>query len=289
MKGVLLAGGTGSRLWPITRGISKQLLPLYDKPMIYYPVTTLISAGVREIALVTTREYMPAFQALLGDGKKWGLHFEYVVQDEPKGIADALLKASAFIAGDSVCLVLGDNFFNGFEAVVEPFETQGGFGAKVYGYEVSNPSDYGVVDLSTDGRPLRIVEKPANPTSRLAIPGIYFLDETACARASLLVPSARGELEIADLLQAYLQEKLLSVELPPRGSVWLDTGNFDALSEAGEYVRVVQNREGRKLGSPEEAAWRMGWISDQQLLELAQELIKSGYGKYLIGLLQGAK
>lgn len=286
---MILAGGTGSRLWPITQGASKQLMPVYDKPMIYYPLTTLISAGITEIAIVATAVSRPSFESLLGDGKRLGLSISYLTQDEPKGLAHGLIVAEKFLRGDSVCLVLGDNLFNGFGISPISPDRLDFKGAEIFGYEVSNPSDYGVLRLDAAGSPVEIVEKPTVPVGKLAIPGIYFLDGTACRRSAKLQPSMRGELEIADLLQSYLNEGALRVNYPPRGSVWLDTGTFEALAEATEYVRVVQKREGRKLGCPEEESWRMNLITSDELAKLAEPLAKSGYGVYLTKLLDESK
>jgi len=286
---VILAGGTGTRLWPITQGVSKQLLPVYDKPMIYYPLSTLISAGVTEIAIVATALSRPSFEILLGDGKQLGLSITYLTQDEPKGLAHGLIVAEEFLNGDPVCLVLGDNLFNGFGPLPAASVQLDFKGADIFGYEVSNPSDYGVLRLDSAGLPIEIVEKPIAPIGKFAIPGIYFLDSTACSRAAGLEPSGRGELEIADLLQSYLNEGALRVNYPPRGAVWLDTGTFEALAEATEYVRVVQRREGRKLGCPEEESWRRNLISSNELENLAKTLVKSGYGTYLKKLLDDSK
>ena len=289
MKGLILAGGTGSRLWPITLGVSKQLVPVYDKPMIYYPLSTLMLSGCKEIGVISSEEHLESFQRLLGDGSHLGVAITYLTQGSPKGLADAYLVAEEYLAGEASCLALGDNLFYGQGLGSNLSQNVPDKGARVFGYRVSNPQDYGVVETDSKGSPLRLIEKPSAFVSDLAIPGLYFMDATAPARASRLTPSARGELEITDLLQNYLDEGALEVSVLPRGAVWLDTGNFDSMAEASEYVRVVQKREGRMIASPEEIAWRLGWIDDEQLKSLADELLKSGYGRYLFQLLDGEK
>ena len=289
MKGLVLAGGTGSRLWPITLGVSKQLIPVYDKPMIYYPLSTLMLSGCKEIGVISSEEHLKSFQRLLGDGSHLGVAITYLTQGSPKGLADAYLVSEEYLAGEASCLALGDNLFYGQGLGSNLRQNVPGKGARVFGYRVSNPQDYGVVEVDSKGSPLRLIEKPSAFVSDLAIPGLYFMDSTAPARASMLTPSARGELEITDLLQSYLDEGTLEVSVLPRGTVWLDTGNFDSMAEATEYVRVVQKREGRMIASPEEIAWRLGWIDDTQLKSLGDELIKSGYGSYLLQLLDGEK
>lgn len=289
MKGLLLAGGTGSRLWPITKGVSKQLLPVYDKPMVYYPLATLMLAGVREVGLITSGDQLELFRSLLGDGSQLGIEITYIEQISPRGLADAYLVAEGFLGGDSSALVLGDNLFYGpgLGTNLRMGATHGG--AKVFGYRVSNPQDYGVVEFDSEMKPIRLVEKPSTFISNVAVPGMYFMDSTATDRAKSLSPSARGELEITDLLNTYLSEGTLEVSILPRGTVWLDTGNFDAMAEATDYVRAVQNREGLKISAPEEIAWRLGYITDGQLAHLGESLRKSGYGNYLLSLLEGSE
>ena len=289
MKGLVLAGGTGSRLWPITLGVSKQLIPVYDKPMIYYPLSTLMLSGCKEIGVISSEEHLKSFQRLLGDGSHLGVAITYLTQGSPKGLADAYLVSEEYLAGEASCLALGDNLFYGQGLGSNLRRNIPDKGARVFGYRVSNPQDYGVVETDSQGSPLRLIEKPSAFVSDLAIPGLYFMDASAPARAARLTPSPRGELEITDLLQSYLEEGALEVSVLPRGTVWLDTGNFDSMAEATEYVRVVQKREGRMIASPEEIAWRLGWIGDEQLKSLGEELLKSGYGRYLLQLLDGEK
>jgi glucose-1-phosphate thymidylyltransferase len=289
VKGLVLAGGTGSRLWPITLGVSKQLIPVYDKPMIYYPLSTLMLSGCKEIGVISSEEHLKSFQRLLGDGSHLGVAITYLTQSSPKGLADAYLVSEEYLGGEASCLALGDNLFYGQGLGSNLRKNIPDKGARVFGYRVSNPQDYGVVETNSQGSPLRLIEKPSVFVSDLAIPGLYFMDATAPARASRLTPSPRGELEITDLLQNYLDEGALEVSVLPRGTVWLDTGNFDSMAEATEYVRVVQKREGRMIASPEEIAWRLGWIDDTQLKSLGDELLKSGYGRYLLQLLDGEK
>lgn len=289
MKGLLLAGGTGSRLWPITKGVSKQLLPVYDKPMVYYPLATLMLAGVREVGLITSSDQLEPFRSLLGDGSQLGIEITYIEQTSPRGLADAYLVAEQFLGGDSSVLVLGDNLFYG-PGLGTNLRLGGTHrGAKVFGYRVSNPQDYGVVEFDVEKNPVRLVEKPMEFVSNVAVPGIYFLDSTASDRTKSLSPSPRGELEITDLLNAYLSEGALEVSILPRGTVWLDTGNFDAMAEATDYVRAVQKREGLKISAPEEIAWRLGYITDHQLAQIGTSLRKSGYGDYLLSLLENSE
>lgn len=281
MKGVIVAGGTGSRLWPITRGISKQLLPVYDKPMIHYPIATLMAAGIQDILLITTPEDRDSFISLLGDGTALGLQFRFTVQPKPQGIAQALIIAEEFLAGDSVALILGDNLFHGAGLGSSLRNLTTISGGHIFGYEVNNPSEYGVVEVDQHGMAISIEEKPVKPRSRLAVPGLYFYDSQAVGIAKGLNPSARGELEITAVNQAYMEKGELHVHVLPRGTAWLDTGNFDNLYEAASFVRILEHRQGVKIGCIEEWAWRNGWINDQQLLEHAKDLAKSGYGEYL--------
>lgn len=281
MKGIILAGGSGTRLYPITQGISKQLMPIYDKPMIYYPLSTLIQAGIREILIITTPQDAPAFQRLLGDGSQWGLMLDYAVQPRPEGLAQAFLIGEDFIGDDDVALVLGDNIFDGHGfsgALPQCHDPQGGI---IFAYEVADPQRYGVVEFSPAGRALSIEEKPDHPASSYAVVGLYFYDNSVIEIAKSITPSARGELEITAINEEYLNRGQLSVQRMQRGDVWLDTGTVDSMSEAAAYVEVLQKRTGAIIGSPEVSAYREGFISAQALLDLAQPLIKSGYGSYL--------
>jgi glucose-1-phosphate thymidylyltransferase len=282
-KGLILAGGSGTRLHPITRAVSKQLLPLYDKPMIYYPLTVLMLTGIRDIAIITTPHDQPQFQRLLGDGSQLGLNLTWLVQPSPDGLAQAYLIADGFLDGASSALVLGDNIFYGHglpELLIAA--DQRTVGGTVFGYQVGDPERYGVVSYDAHGNVSSIEEKPAAPKSSHAITGLYFLDGTAPIRARALAPSARGELEIADLLSLYLQEGALKVELMGRGFAWLDTGTHDSMMDAADFVRVIERRQGLKLGCPEEVAFRMGFIDRASLLDLAKPLMKTGYGHYLV-------
>ncbi|NYD40458.1 glucose-1-phosphate thymidylyltransferase RfbA [Nocardioides panaciterrulae] len=286
MRGIILAGGTGSRLHPITQGISKQLVPIYDKPMIYYPLSTLMLAGIREVLVITTPHESEAFQRLLGDGSQFGIEIDYAVQPSPDGLAQAFTIGEDHIGDDSVALVLGDNIFYGAGLGLHLRRFRDIVGAAVFGYHVSDPRAYGVVEFDADGKALSLEEKPEQPRSHYAVPGLYFYDNTVVKRAEQLKPSARGELEITDLNRLYLQEGLLQVEVMPRGVAWLDTGTVDDMNDASNFVRAIENRQGTKIGAPEEIAWRMGWLSDDQLRERAEALLKSGYGANLLQLLE---
>ena len=287
VKGIVLAGGTGSRLWPITQAISKQLMPVYDKPMIYYPISTLMLAGIREMLIITTPHDSDSFKRLLGDGTQWGVSFTYATQPNPNGIAEAFIIAQDFINNEPVALILGDNIFYGTGVGRHLAELTDIDGAHIFAHQVADPSAYGVVELNADGAPVSLEEKPANPNSNLAVPGLYFYGPDVVAKAQQLTPSTRGELEITDLNQMYLAEGRLAVSVLPRGTAWLDTGSAEGLHDASEFVRIIEQRQGLKIGCVEEIAWRNGWIDTEQLLALAQALGKSGYGQYLAGLVKG--
>jgi len=285
-KGIILAGGSGSRLHPLTLSISKQLLPVYDKPMIYYPLSTLMLAGIRDILLISTPRDLPAFKALLGDGQRWGLDITYAEQPSPDGLAQAFLIGEEFIGDDSVCLILGDNIFyaEGMSGLLRTAAQQTE-GATVFGYSVSNPADYGVVEFDAEGAVVSLEEKPQIPKSRYAVTGLYFYDNQVVEIARQLKPSPRGELEITDVNKAYLAKQQLKVELFSRGTAWLDTGQQQSLLDAANFVRIVEERQGQKIACPEEIAYRLGYIDAGELAALAQPLLKSGYGEYLLGLL----
>jgi glucose-1-phosphate thymidylyltransferase len=288
MRGIILAGGTGSRLWPITKAVSKQLMPVVDKPMIYYPLSTLIMAGIREILIITTPEDQAAFQRLLGDGSELGLELSYVAQERPDGLAQAFILGEEFIGDGSVALILGDNIFHGVGLGSQLRANTTVEGGLVYAYQVANPSEYGVVEFNEDGHAISIEEKPVKPRSRFAVPGLYFYDNRVVEIAKRLRPSPRGELEITSVNATYLEMGELTVSVLDRGTAWLDTGTFDSLVQAAEYVRVIEQRQGLKIGCVEEAAWRCGFLTGDQLAALAQPLLKSGYGNYLLGLLESA-
>jgi glucose-1-phosphate thymidylyltransferase len=285
MRGIILAGGTGSRLWPITKAISKQLMPVFDKPMIYYPLSTLVMAGIRDILIITTPEDQAAFQRLLGDGSQFGINLEYTVQPSPDGLAQAFVLGADFIGDDRVALVLGDNIFHGVGLGTQLRANTEIDGGLVYAYQVANPTEYGVVEFDEDGHAVSIEEKPAKPKSRFAVPGLYFYDNSVVEIARDLKPSARGELEITAVNDTYLKAGKLTVSVLDRGTAWLDTGTFVSLVQASEYVRVIEERQGLKIGCVEEVAWRAGFLSDEKLRDLAQPLLKSGYGHYLLNLL----
>ncbi len=286
-KGIILAGGSGTRLYPITMGVSKQLLPVYDKPMIYYPISVLMLAGIREIAIITTPEDQEQFRRLLGDGNQWGMDFTYIVQPSPDGLAQAYLLTRDFLNGAPSAMVLGDNIFfgHGLSELLAAADAkpQGG---TVFGYRVADPERYGVVDFDAQGRVRSIIEKPANPPSQFAVTGLYFLDNTASDRAAAVRPSDRGELEITTLLETYLHDGLLTVERMGRGYAWLDTGTHGSLLDAGNFVRTLERRQGLQTGCPDEIAFDQGWIDAEQLARRAQLFAKNDYGRYLAGLLK---
>ncbi len=285
MKGIILAGGSGTRLYPLTKAVSKQLMPVYDKPMIYYPLSVLMMSGIREILIITTPEDNQQFQRLLGDGSQVGCSFSYMVQEVPNGLAQAFVLGADFIGNDKVALILGDNIFygSGLEPLLQKLVSiEGGY---VFAYEVSDPQRYGVVEFDKDNNVISIEEKPLQPKSNYAVPGLYFYDNEVVKIARDLTPSARGEYEITDVNKAYLKNKKLKVAILDRGTAWLDTGTFDSLNDASEFVRVIEKRQGTKIGCIEEVAYRMGFISKEKLMEQAEELSKSGYGGYLLSVI----
>lgn len=286
MHGIILAGGTGSRLHPITQATSKQLLPVYDKPMIYYPLSTLMFAGIQDVLVITTPHEAEPFHRLLGDGSDLGVNLRFAVQPEPKGLAQAFTIGADFVGNDSAALILGDNIFfgRGLGKTLKRYADVDG--AAIFGYWVADPQAYGVVEIDDEGMAISIEEKPAKPKSHLAVPGLYFYDNSVIEYARNLAPSARGELEITDINRIYLEQRKLQVEVLPRGTAWLDTGTFDSLNDAGDFVRTIQARQGLQVGCPEEAAWRNGWLDDDKLLARAEVLAKSGYGDYLRGLVE---
>jgi len=286
MKGIILAGGSGTRLHPLTLAVSKQLMPIYDKPMIYYPLSTLLWSGINEILIISTPHDLPLFQQLLGDGKNLGCNFQYAVQENPNGLAEAFIIGKEFVGNDKVALVLGDNIFYGTglsELLQSNNNPEGGI---IYAYHVHDPERYGVVDFDKEGNVLSIEEKPENPKSNYAVPGIYFYDNDVIEIAANIKPSHRGELEITDINKEYLNRGKLKVSILDRGTAWLDTGTFQSLMQAGQFVQVIEERQGLKIGSIEEAAYKMGFINAEQLEKIAQPLIKSGYGKHLISILE---
>ena len=285
MKGIILAGGSGTRLHPITLAVSKQLMPVYDKPMIYYPLSTLMYAGIREILIISTPQDLPLFEKLLGDGKKFGCEFQYAIQEDPKGLAEAFIIGKGFIGSGKVALILGDNIFYGTgleELLQENNDPEGGI---IYAYHVQDPERYGVVDFDENGKAISIEEKPKKPKSNYAVPGIYFYDNSVVEIAENIEPSHRGELEITDINREYLKRKNLKVSVLDKGTAWLDTGTFNSLMQASQFVQVIEERQGLKIGAIEEVAYKMGYITDVQLKRLAEPLIKSGYGKHLLSII----
>jgi glucose-1-phosphate thymidylyltransferase len=287
VKGIILAGGSGTRLYPITQGISKQLMPVYDKPMVYYPLSTLMMAGIREILVITTPQDQEQFRRLLGDGSQFGCEFSYAAQESPRGLADAFIIGADFIGGDSVAMILGDNIFYGYGLGAQLKALTDPDGGAVFAYHVADPERYGVVEFDADRNAVSIEEKPERPKSNYAVVGLYFYDNEVVQIAQTIEPSARGELEITDVNRQYLRRGRLRVGVLDRGTAWLDTGTFNSLMQAAEFVRVIEERQGLRIGSPEEIAWREGFIDDDALRALAEPLVKSGYGSYLLTLLDG--
>lgn len=287
MKGIILAGGSGTRLYPVTKAISKQVIPIYDKPMIYYPLSILMLAGIREILIISTARDILVFQELLGNGKELGLSISYEIQESPKGLAEAFIIGEKFIGSDSVALILGDNLFygHGFTGMLEK-AVNNKLGATIFGYYVKNPKDFGVVEFDSDGKVVSLEEKPKNPKSNYAIPGIYFYDNSVIEKAKAVLPSERGELEITSINEMYLKESTLNVISLGRGMAWLDTGTFDGLLEASNFVKTIQTRQGIMIACLEEIAYNKGWIDDKQLLKLSKSLKKTSYGEYLLSLLK---
>ncbi|MEX1078641.1 MAG: glucose-1-phosphate thymidylyltransferase RfbA [Homoserinimonas sp.] len=285
MRGIILAGGSGTRLWPITKAISKQLMPIYDKPMIYYPLSTLMEAGIREILVITTPDDQRQFQQLLGDGSHWGISLSYAVQPAPEGLAQAFIIGEEFIGDEKVALVLGDNIFHGVDLGSNLRAHTDVDGALIFAYQVAQPGAYGVVEFDSDNRAISIEEKPETPKSNFAVPGLYFYDNSVIEVAKSIEPSARGELEISTVNERYLEQKTLQVQVLDRGTAWLDTGTFESMVQATEFVRVIEARQGHKIGCVEEVAWRAGWLSDAELRSAGESLLKSGYGTYLLRLL----
>lgn len=286
MKGIILAGGSGTRLHPLTLAVSKQLMPIYDKPMIYYPLSTLMWAGIHEILIISTPHDLPLFQQLLGHGKKFGCRFEYAVQEAPNGLAEAFIIGKEFVGNDKVALILGDNIFYGTGLAELLQANNNPDGGIIYAYHVHDPERYGVVDFDKEGKVLSIEEKPTEPKSNFAVPGIYFYDNSVLEIAANIKPSPRGELEITDVNKEYLKQGKLKVSILDRGTAWLDTGTFQSLMQAGQFVQVIEERQGLKIGAIEEAAYKMGFINANQLKELANPLLKSGYGTHLMSLLE---
>ena len=290
MKGIVLAGGSGTRLYPITKGISKQLLPVYDKPMIYYPISVLMLAGIRDILVISTPHDLPAFRRLLGDGSEYGVHFEYAEQPSPEGLAQAFIIGEEFIADDSVCMVLGDNIFygQGFSGMLQKavITAEQENKATIFGYAVPNPSRFGVVDIDQDGKPLSIEEKPTTPKSNYAVVGLYFYPNKVVEIAKSVKPSARGELEITSVNDTFLQNDELALQIMGRGFAWLDTGTHESLADASRFIEVIENRQGVQVACLEEIAWRKGWISDEDLLRLAEPMKHNPYGEYMIKLVK---